>query len=183
MLLINDDNIIIYGGINGTLNEISEIYNDVYIYNITESIWVSPEIGGIAPSPRIGFSLCCNYKNPYEIMLFGGISPDSELDKNKNYSKIFILSENDSSSQFYWTIKDIKYKETQENDDNFLLQAEKSIYEYKEKISNLELDTRSKEIANSNMKNQINEYKKIFYQKHGFIDDQSQSLEDQLNEQ
>lgn len=33
------------------------------------------------------------------------------------------------------------------------------------------------------MKNKINEYKKQFYQQHGFIDDQSQSLEDQINEQ
>ena len=190
MALINNENMVVFGGIKGSINEIELINNDVYIYNIRENIWVSPVIGGIEPQPRIGFSLCCNYgynkkgNSPYEIMLLGGCHKDAELnEKNKGFVKIFILTETDQNSKFFWTIKDIKYKEEEENDDNFLLQAEKNIYDYKEKISNLELDTRSKEIENEKMKNKINEYKKQFYQQHGFIDDQSQSLEDQINEQ
>ena len=191
MTLINHENMVVFGGIQGSINEIETIYNDVFIYNIRENIWVAPVIGGIQPQPRIGFSLCCNYgytkkggNAPYEIMLLGGSHIDTELnEKNKGFVKIFILTENDPNSKFFWTIKDIKYKEEEENDDNFLLQAEKNIYEYKEKISNLELDTRSKEIENEKMKNKINDYKKQFYQQHGFIDDQSQSLEDQINEQ
>ena len=191
MSLINNENLVIFGGIKGSINEIENVFNDVYIYNIRENIWFAPVIGGIQPNPRIGFSLCCNYGyskdstySPYEIILFGGNSLENEYnDKNKNLNKIFILTENDPNSKFFWTIKDIKYKEEEENDDNFLLQAEKSIYEYKEKIANLEMDTRNKEIENEKIKSKINEYKKQFYQQHGFIDDQSQSLEDQINEQ
>ena len=156
MTLINHENMVVFGGIKGSINEIESIYNDVFIYNIRENIWVAPVIGGIQPQPRIGFSLCCNYgftkkggNAPYEIMLLGGSHKDAELnEKNKCFVKIFILTENDPNSKFFWTIKDIKYKEEEENDDNFLLQAEKNIYDYKEKISNLELDTRSKEIEN-----------------------------------
>ena len=191
MTLINHENMVVFGGIKGSINEIELVYNDVFIYNIRENIWVAPVIGGIQPKARIGFSLCCNYgfskkggNSPYEIMLLGGCHKDTESnDKNKGFVKIFVLTENDPNSKFFWTIKDIKYKEEEENDDNFLLQAEKNIYDYKEKISNLELDTRSKEIENEKMKNKINDYKKQFYQQHGFIDDQSQSLEDQINEQ
>ena len=163
MSLINHENMVVFGGIQGNINEIEIIFNDVYIYNIRENIWVAPVIGGIQPNPRVGFSLCCNYgyskkssNAPYELMLLGGNSKDSEsTDKNKGFSKIYILTENDPNSKFFWTIKDIKYKEEEENDDNFLLKAEKNIYEYKKK----------------------------FYQQHGFIDDQSQTLEDQINEQ
>ena len=191
MTLINHENMVVFGGIKGSINEIELIYNDVFIYNIRENIWVAPVIGGIQPQPRIGFSLCCNYGfnkkggiAPYEIMLLGGSHKETELnEKNKGFVKIFILTENDPNSKFFWTIKDIKYKEEEENDDNFLHKKKKNIYDYKQKISNLELDTRSKEIENEKMKNKINEYKKQFYQQHGFIDDQSQSLEDQINEQ
>ena len=117
-------------------------------------------------------------------MILGGYIKDNDgyTDKLKNYVKIFIIRENDENSNFFWTIKDKNYTE-EENDDNFLLQAEKNIYEYREKISNLEVDTRTKELENEKMKKEINEYKKNFYQKHGFIDDQSQSLEDQINDQ
>ena len=47
---------------------------------------------------------------------------------------------------------------------------------------NLEVDTRTKWLVNEKKK-KINEYKKNFYQKHGFIDEQSQSLDDQINDQ
>ena len=107
--------------------------NIILASNIRENIWVAPVIGGIQPSPRIGFSLCCNYgfnkkggNSPYEIMLLGGSHKETELnEKNKGFVKIFVLTENDPNSKFFWTIKDIKYKEEEENDDNFLLQAEK----------------------------------------------------------
>jgi predicted GNAT family N-acyltransferase len=139
----------------------------------------------------MGFSICCNYgikkdgfSSEYEVMILGGHIKDNDgyTDKLKNYVKIFIIRENDDNNNYFWTIKDKNYTE-EENDDNFLLQAEKNIYEYREKISNLEVDTRTKELENEKMKKEINEYKKNFYQKHGFIDDQSQSLEDQIKEQ
>ena len=83
MCLINNENMVVFGGIKGSINEIEVIFNDVYIYNIRENIWVAPVIGGIQPSPRIGFSLCCNYgfsknkvNSPYEVMLLGGTSKD-----------------------------------------------------------------------------------------------------------
>lgn len=185
MALINHETLLIFGGIKGTMNEIKEMYNDVYLFNIKEKIWVTPAIGGIQPSPRIGFSLCCNYfVGKMEIMILGGFTKDNDgyTDKNKNYLKIFLVTENDKNSNYFWTIRNVNYKEEQ-NDDNFLLQAEKNIYEFKEKIANLEIDTRNKEIANEEMKKEINEHKKKFFQQHGFIEDQSQSLEEQINEQ
>ena len=71
-----------------------------YYTGLIENIWVAPVIGGIQPSPRIGFSLCCNYgyskkssNIPYEIMLLGGSHKDTELnEKNKGFVKIFILT-------------------------------------------------------------------------------------------
>ena len=185
MSLINHETLLIFGGIKGIMSEIKEMYNDVYLFNIKESIWVTPVIGGIQPSPRIGFSLCCNYFfGKMEIMILGGYTKDNDgyADKSKNYLKLFMVTENDKNSNFFWTIRNVNYKEEQ-NDDNFLLQAEKNIYEFKEKISNLELDTRAKELANEEMKKEINEHKKKFFQQHGFIEDQSQSLEEQINEQ
>ncbi len=182
---------IIFGGIKGTLNKIELMYNDVFLFNLKENIWVNPLIGGIQPNPRMGFSMCGNYglkgnfrNDSYEIMIIGGNVKDNDgvADKNKNFPKIFIITENDPNSNHFWTIRDVKFQE-EENDDNFLLQAEKNIYDFKEKIANLELDTRQKELANEDMKNEINEYKKKFFQQHGFIDDQSQSLEDQVKEQ
>ena len=112
MTLINHENMVVFGGIKGSINEIESIYNDVFIYNIRENIWVAPVIGGIQPQPRIGFSLCCNYgftkkggNAPYEIMLLGGSHKDAELnEKNKGFVKIFILTENDPNSKFFWTI-------------------------------------------------------------------------------
>ena len=181
----------IFGGIKGTLNKIELMYNDVFLFNLKENIWVNPLIGGIQPNPRMGFSMCGNYglkgnfrNDSYEIMIIGGNVKDNDgvADKNKNFPKIFIITENDPDSNHFWTIRDVKFQE-EENDDNFLLQAEKNIYDFKEKIANLELDTRHKELANEEMKNEINEYKKKFFQQHGFIDDQSQSLEDQVKEQ
>lgn len=188
MSLINQDTLMVFGGINGTMNNIKETFNDIYLLNLNELKWVKPEIGGIPPAPRIGFSYCCNYLyGKMEIMILGGNSMEDNtnlytIDKNKNYVKIYVLCENDKTSNFYWTIRDVNYK-AEQNDDNFLYQAEKSIYEFKEKISALEMDTCAKEKANEEMKKKINDYKKQFYQKHGFIDDQSQSLEDQINEQ
>ena len=191
MSLINEETIVVFGGIKGTLNNYEIMYNDLFLYNINDKVWVTPKIGGIQPSPRMGFSICCNYgitkegfSNEYEVMILGGYIKDNDgyTDKLKNYVKIFIIRENDENNNYFWTIKDKNYTE-EENDDNFLLQAEKNIYEYREKISNLEVDTRTKELENEKMKKEINEYKKNFYQKHGFIDDQSQSLEDQINDQ
>ena len=192
MSLINPDNMVIFGGIKGTLNKIEIMYNDVFLLNLKEDIWVSPLIGGIQPNPRMGFSMCCNYglkgmglrSDSYEIMIMGGNVKDNDgyNDKSKTFPKIFIIQEIDPNSTHFWTIRDVKFQE-EENDDNFLLQAEKNIYDFKEKIANLELDTRHKELANEDMKNEINEYKKKFFQQHGFIDDQSQSLEDQVKEQ
>ena len=70
-----------------------------YYTGLIENIWVAPVIGGIQPSPRIGFSLCCNYgyskkssNIPYEIILLGGSHKDTELnEKNKGFVKIFKL--------------------------------------------------------------------------------------------
>jgi hypothetical protein len=80
-------------------------------------------------------------------------------------------------SKNYWTIRDKNFQEEQ-NDDMFLLQTEHQIQEYKEKIDNLEIQLTNKEIATEELRLQIEDHKKIFFKTHGFIDDQTQSLED-----
>ncbi len=77
----------------------------------------------------------------------------------------------------YWTVRDHNYKEEQ-NDENYLLQSEIQIREYREKIDNLEIQLKNKELATLELKEQIDEHKKNFFKAHGFIDDQTQSLED-----
>ena len=77
----------------------------------------------------------------------------------------------------YWTIRDYNFKEEQ-NDENYLLQSELQIREYRDKIDNLEIQLKNKEIATLELKQQIDEHKKNFFKEHGFIDDQTQSLED-----
>ena len=69
-------------------------------------------------------------------MILGGFTKDNDgyTDKNKNYLKIFLVTENDKNSNYFWTIRNVNYKEEQ-NDDNFLLQAEKNNYEFKESIN------------------------------------------------
>ena len=69
-------------------------------------------------------------------MILGGFTKDNDgyTYKNKNYLKIFLVTENDKNSNYFWTIRNVNYKEEQ-NDDNFLLQAEKNNYEFKESIN------------------------------------------------
>ncbi len=64
----------------------------------------------------------------------------------------------------------------------YLLQTEHQIQDYKEKIDNLEIQLRNKEIATEELRQQIEDHKKIFFKTHGFIDDQTQSLEDVVTE-
>ncbi|MCQ2817125.1 MAG: hypothetical protein MJ252_07660 [archaeon] len=179
MAKINPETFVVFGGIIGTIRDTKEFLNDVYLFNTRENIWVIPVIGGLVPSPRIGCCFCSNYHYDHMgIMVFGGYTPK----ENENSLKLYFLTENDKNSNYFWTIRSNKYKEEQ-NDDNFLLETEKSIYEYKEKIANLELDTQSKELASEEMRKINNEHKKKFFQQHGFIEDQSQTLEEQINEQ
>jgi hypothetical protein len=88
MSLINKSNFVIIGGIKGYLPNVEKYYNDVFLYNISESIWVEPIIGGIQPSPRIFSSISCNY-NPerMEVLIFGGHIKENE----GKYLKIFSL--------------------------------------------------------------------------------------------
>jgi hypothetical protein len=88
MSLINRNNFVIIGGIKGYLPNVEKYYDDVFLYNITESIWVEPIIGGIQPSPRIFSSISCNY-NPdkMEIVILGGHINESE----GKYVKVFEL--------------------------------------------------------------------------------------------
>ena len=139
MTLLNHDTLLVFGGIKGTIVKYDIMYNDVFLYNIPESIWVEPVIGGIQPSPRIGFSLCCNYDHDkMEVLILGGYTNDNDgyVDKTKNFVKMYVITENDPNSRHFWNIRDINYKEEQ-NDEHFLLTAEKTIYEYKEKINNM----------------------------------------------
>lgn len=181
MSLINKDNILVFGGILGSLSKIDFMYNDVFLFNITEAIWVEPVIGGIQPSPRFGFGFICNYDfAKMEIMIFGGYSKDTENNSTKNM-KIYCVAENDIDSKHFWNIRDSKYKE-EPNDEHFLIQSEQNIQEYKEKIDLLEMEIRSKEIITEDMRLQIEDFKKKIYKSHGFIDDQSQSLEEHIKD-
>jgi N-acetylneuraminic acid mutarotase len=179
MSLINKDNLLVFGGIRGSMANIEVMYNDIFLYNINEMIWVEPVIGGIQPSPRLGFSFTCNYDfRKMEILILGGYSKSGNSSK---YMKIFLITENEFESKHYWTIKDLNYQEEQ-NDEHFLIQSEQNIHEYKQKVDNLEIEVRNKELAVEDMRMKIEDFKKQIYKSQGFIDDQSQSLEEVINE-
>jgi len=97
MSLINKNHFILFGGVKGVFTRYEYMYNDIYLYNINDSIWVSPIIGGIQPSPRFGFSFCNNYNfGKIEIMIFGGITEETEKggkNNNNNSLKVFALTE------------------------------------------------------------------------------------------
>lgn len=57
MSIINNSYFFIYGGIYGDLTNILNVYDDKFLYNIEENVWVEAIIGGIPPSPRYGFSM------------------------------------------------------------------------------------------------------------------------------
>ena len=79
MSLINKNHFVLFGGINGIFTRHDHMYNDIYMYNIIDSIWVSPIVGGINPSPRYGFSFCNNYNfEKIEILILGGIIDEAE---------------------------------------------------------------------------------------------------------
>jgi chromosome segregation ATPase len=75
----------------------------------------------------------------------------------------------------------LKYREEQ-NDENFIIQSEQSIHEYKDRINTLEIEIRNKEISTVEMKQQIEDFKKKIFKSHGYIDDQSQTLEEHIKE-
>ncbi len=75
----------------------------------------------------------------------------------------------------------MKYREEQ-NDENFIIQSEQSIHEYKDRINTLEIEIRNKEISIVEMKQQIEDFKKKIFKSHGYIDDQSQTLEEHIKE-
>jgi N-acetylneuraminic acid mutarotase len=91
MSLLNKNNLVIIGGIKGYLPNVDKYYDDLFLYNVPESIWVEPIIGGIQPSPRIFSSLSCNYnQDKMEVLILGGHINESE---GKNL-KIFVLLQN-----------------------------------------------------------------------------------------
>ncbi len=198
MGLINHDFMIVYGGIKGHFSKIEDVFNDIFIFSLKDNVWSQTIIGGISPLPRYGFTLSClskynnrlnenNNKNDYltnnflEIFIFGGIQISNYLQEKEKFFKMSILSETESECKHYWTIRDLDFTE-QQNDDNFLIQSEKNIRDYKEKIDSLELEISSKETFIENMKIQIDGIKKEIFKNHGFIDDQAQSIDDYLRD-
>jgi hypothetical protein len=87
MSLINKNNFVIFGGIKGSLPLIETFYDDIFLYNVDEGIWVEPVIGGIMPNPRLFFSIYCNYNyEKMEVIILGG-----HMKENDKYVKIFTL--------------------------------------------------------------------------------------------
>lgn len=189
MCVINENFLLIYGGIKGHFYKIEEVYNDIYILSLKDNVWSKPIIGGSNPPARFAFSFNSTIKCGFslsglsssEVLIFGGIQISNYLQEKEKFFKLYILSENDAESKHYWTIRDLDFNEGQ-NDENFLILSEKNILEYKEKIDNLELEISSKETFIENMKVQIEDIKKQIYKSHGFIDDQSQTLEEYLRD-
>ena len=87
----------------------------------------------------------------------------------------------DPDPKHFWNVRDFNYEEEQD-DENFLIQSEQNIQEYKNKIDGLEMEIRNKEIITEDMRFQIEDFKKKIYKSHGFIDDQSQSIEDHIKD-
>jgi hypothetical protein len=91
MSLINRSNFVVMGGIKGYLPNVEKYYNDVFLYNVTESIWVEPIIGGYQPCPRIFSSISCNYNyDRMEVIILGGHIKENE----GKYLKVFALMQN-----------------------------------------------------------------------------------------
>ena len=63
--------IIVHGGWNGT-----DIFDDVWIFNVDTFGWMQPKTGGFAPSPRYGHSLTLLPDG--RLMMFGGVSIDRD---------------------------------------------------------------------------------------------------------
>ena len=98
MCLINKNNFVLFGGIKGYLPNIEIFYNDIYLFNVIESVWVEPIIGGVQPSPRIFYSLCCNYNyEKMEVIILGGHIKEND---NNKYVKIFLLNQNGNHKFF-----------------------------------------------------------------------------------
>ena len=186
MSLINEENILIYGGIKGNLKDIKNLYNDVYIINLKDLYWISTIIGGIAPNQTYAFSLCCNYGcksndeegSSYEIFILGG----KEENYDNSFLKIYSISEIDSNYNYYSSIKDINYKD-EGNKETFLIQSEKNIDDYKEKIADLELLSRNRELLNEEMKKEINEMKKKLLKQNNNLNEQIINLDEKIKEQ
>jgi hypothetical protein len=83
----------------------------------------------------------------------------------------------DYESKTYWTIRDANYK-PEKKEENFILHSESMIQDYTEKIDNLEIQIKNKEIATEDLRIQIENIKKQIFKTHGFIDDQTQTLDD-----
>jgi len=200
MALINQDFLVVYGGIRGCFTKIEEVYNDIFIYSLKDNVWSQPVNGGIGPQPRFGFSFSCinnfnscnsndktfennnnNVGSGLELFILGGIQISNYLQEKEKYFQIFVLNENDADDKHYWTIRDLDFNE-EPNDDSFLIQSEKQINDYKEKIDCLEIEISSKESCIEDMKTQIEDIKKQIYKLHGFIDDQSQTLDDYIKD-
>lgn len=210
MSMINEDFMVIYGGAKFMGNNVEEIYNDIFLYSMLDNVWSKVVVGGTNPPLRFAFSFCSannyirnlkenkdkfnksisnfsnnNNNNPInnpgsqELFILGGIEISEYIQEKEKYFQVFILSCSDSDSKTYWTIRDLDFSEAL-NDEHFLMQSETQINYYKEKIDCLELEISSKENHIEEMKVQIEDIKKKIYKAHGFIDDQSQTLDEYM---
>ena len=53
MVRINNDFLVVYGGIRGELSYFKDILNDVYLYNIRDHVWTEAIIGGVSPNGKL----------------------------------------------------------------------------------------------------------------------------------
>lgn len=198
MSMINEDFMILYGGAKFHGNNVEEIYNDIFLYSMQDNVWSKVVVGGTTPPLRFAFSFCPaqNYKrdvkenkegysvnnnnpNSQELFILGGIEISEYIQEKEKFFQVFILTSSDPESKTYWTIRDLDFSEAL-NDENFLIQSEHQINYYKEKIDCLELEISSKENHIEEMKVSIEDIKKKIYKAHGFIDDQSQTLDEYM---
>lgn len=195
MSMINQDFMVIYGGAKLQGNHVEQLYNDIYLFSMLDNIFTKVVVGGTVPSLRFAFSFCCannytnitkekkenfaNYNESNELFILGGIEISEYIQEKEKFFQVFILSCSDTESKTYWTIRDLDFSEAL-NDENFLIQSEQQINHYKEKIDCLELEISNKETHIEEMKISIEDIKKKIYKAHGFIDDQSQTLDEYM---
>ena len=213
MGIVNKDYLFVYGGLLGDLTNIKHVYNDCYLYNIEDNVWVEAVIGGIQPSPRYGYSMLKinngtfhdqhekssymsslnvkkqktqpfkpinlpnNKKEIKQMKAYGGIVIFGGFTRDGHDTKIYELIQYDSYSKFYWNIRDSNYEEG-ENDDMFLVQSETKINDYIQRINKNELEIGIKEQEIIDMNIEIENKKKEIFNNFGFIDDNSQTMED-----
>jgi len=83
---IADTNIIFFGGRG---NDTKKLFDDLFLFDCVNELWIHPKVGGIRPTPRY-YHASATLNGGSEIVIFGGVRPREFL----NYPRMYILETN-----------------------------------------------------------------------------------------